>query len=311
MDSIISVVIPCYNAAAFLKEAIDSALAQTRQADEIIVVDDASTDGSVEVALSYGDRIRLLRSPNAKGTGHGATANRGVMASRGDYIAFLHADDIWLPQHLEKVAGLLDRWPEAGLAFSRFEFIGARSGTWLDEEILNWEQPRDVFATLMRNTLLVPSVSVVRRHVFAAIGGFDEGRPYLGDDLDFFARCAMENRFMACPDITVRYRWHTAQCSANMHGTLINAARYRARIVEDMREHPAMREKVPTIADRAQMSWEEELETAWRKRELAGLRQMVKYGLQTPIFREVTRPYGWRCRIPAWALKLKERLQGH
>ena len=149
-----------------------------------------------------------------------------------------------------------------------------------------------MFATLMRNTLLVPSVSVVRRHVFAAIGGFDEGRPYLGDDLDFFARCAMENRFMACPDITVRYRWHTAQCSANMHGTLINAARYRARIVEDMREHPAMREKVPTIADRAQMSWEEELETAWRKRELAGLRQMVKYGLQTPIFREVTRLMG-------------------
>ena len=91
---LISVVIPCYNAAAFLKEAIDSALAQTRQADEIIVVDDASTDGSVEVALSYGDRIRLLRSPNAKGTGHGATANRGVMASQGDYIAFLHADDI-------------------------------------------------------------------------------------------------------------------------------------------------------------------------------------------------------------------------
>ena len=113
MSSTISVVIPCYNAAAFLKEAIDSALAQTRQADEIIVVDDASTDGSVEVALSYGDRIRLLRSPNAKGTGHGATANRGVMASRGDYIAFLHADDIWLPQHLV-VAGLLDRWLEAG-----------------------------------------------------------------------------------------------------------------------------------------------------------------------------------------------------
>ena len=69
MSASISVVIPCYNAAAFLREAIDSALAQTRPADEVIVVDDASTDGSVEVALSYGDRIRLLRSPNAKGTG--------------------------------------------------------------------------------------------------------------------------------------------------------------------------------------------------------------------------------------------------
>lgn len=298
----ISVVIPCYNAATYLREAIDSALAQTRPADEIIVVDDASTDGSVEMALSYGDRIRLLRSPNAKGTGHGAAANRGIMASRGDYIAFLHADDIWMPSHLEKVAGLLDKWPEAGVAFSRFEFMGARSGTWLQEAPLRWDAPREVFMDILRNTFLVPSVSVVRRFAVAMAGGFDEGRPFLADDLDFFARCAMQYKFMSCPDVTVRYRWHAGQCSANMHGTLINAARYRARIAMQVRELPALRDRIAVVEDRIQMSWEEELENAWQRRELRGVREMVRYGLSEPVYHAVTRPYAAKSRVPLWGL---------
>lgn len=310
MSSTISVVIPCYNAAAFLREAIDSALAQTRPADEVIVVDDASTDGSVEVAQSYGDRIRLLRSPNARGTGHGATANRGIMASTGAYIAFLHADDVWLPPHLEKVAGLLDRWPEAGVAFSRYEFMGARSGTWLEEETLRWDGPRDVFEVIMRHMMQVPSVSVVRRCVAAMTGGFDEGRPFLSDDLDFFARCAMRHKFMACPEITVRYRWHAGQCSANPHGTLINAARYRVRIAADVRALADMRERAAQIDDRIRMSWEEELEQAWRKRNFPGLRQMARYGLSEPAYRAVTWPYAVKSRAPAWILHAWDRCRG-
>ncbi len=208
MTASISVVIPCYNAAAFLREAIDSALGQTRPADEIIVVDDASTDDSVAVALSYGDRIRLLRSPNAKGTGHGATANRGIMASRGDYIAFLHADDIWKPQHLEKVAGLLDQWPEAGVAFGRMKRFGSSDDDFPYNAARN--PPQDAFATIMRTTVLMPSCAVVRRTTAAEIGG------RLGDTvfdrrLRFFRSVLASLRFAAWPEQTVRYRVHGAQ----------------------------------------------------------------------------------------------------
>ena len=310
MTGSISVVMPCYNGEAHLREALDSVLAQTLAADEIVVVDDASKDGSVEIVESYGDRVKLLPSPNATGTGHGAAANRGIMASRGDYIAFLHTDDVWLPEHLEKLSGLLEKWPEAGVALSRFEFIGSRTGAWLDDDVLDWDAPRDVFELMLRNTIVVPSVSMIRREVAAQVGGFDEGRPFLADDLDFFARCAMSHKFMACPDITARYRWHEGQCSTNMHGTLINAARYRAKIAKDVQclaEHQARSSRV---RDRIQMSWVEELEKAWSARELNSLSHMVRYGLCEPLYREKTKPYVLKSRLPSWLVQAIDRRRG-
>jgi glycosyltransferase involved in cell wall biosynthesis len=108
---VISVIIPAYNAVKYLAEAIESALAQTRPAKEIIVVDDASTDRTVEIARSFGDRVTVLQ--NAVNSGPGHSRNVGVAASTGEYLAFLDADDKWLPEHLEDLAGLLDQWPEA------------------------------------------------------------------------------------------------------------------------------------------------------------------------------------------------------
>jgi glycosyltransferase involved in cell wall biosynthesis len=94
----VSVVIPAYNAEAYLREALDSVFAQTRPPDEVVVVDDGSTDRTSEVAASYGDRVRLLRQPNR---GEAAARNAGVLAARGALIAFLDADDTWLPRYLE------------------------------------------------------------------------------------------------------------------------------------------------------------------------------------------------------------------
>ncbi len=309
MSASISVVIPCYNAAAFLREAIDSALAQTRPADEIIVVDDASTDGSVEVALSYGDRIKLLRSPNARGTGHGATANRGVMASQGEYIAFLHADDIWRPQHLEKVAGLLDEWTEVGVAFGRMEYFGANSGLLSETKYIDWDRPTNVFPIIMRTTILMPSAAVARRHVIAEIGGFDEGRPFLADDFDFFARCACRHPFISCLEPTVLYRCHESQCSANVYPSLINAFRYRVRIIEDLRKMPDQEAGCNLARDRTLRYWEEEIETAWRNRDLTGLKQMVRYGMGDPLYRPATRSYALKCKVPEWAIRMLDHLR--
>ena len=309
MTASISVVIPCYNAAAFLREAIDSALGQTRPADEIIVVDDASTDGSVEVAQSYGDRIALLRSPNAKGTGHGATANRGIMASRGDYIAFLHADDIWKPQHLEKVAGLLDQWPEAGVAFGRMK----RFGTSDDDFPYNppdWNPPQDAFSTIMRTTVLMPSCAVVHRRVAAEIGGFDEGRPFLTDDFDFFVRCSLRSKFVTCPEQTVRYRVHGAQCSSSGDETLLNGFRYRVRLLDELSVRPEMQGHWSVGQDRALRRWEEWIDKAWQTRDLGRLKKMVQYGMGQPLYRAATRPYVLKSRLPGWAVRLGHGRRG-
>lgn len=107
MPTTVSVVIPCYNAAAYLREAVESALGQTHPPLEVVVVDDGSTDDSAAIAESYGAPVRVLREPTSK-QGPGVARNRGIEESRGDWVAFLDADDLWEAAKLEKqlAAGL-------------------------------------------------------------------------------------------------------------------------------------------------------------------------------------------------------------
>ncbi len=105
----ISVVIPAYNAGKYVGRAIDSVLAQNRAADEIIVVDDGSTDDTAEVVGGYGERVRLIRQANA---GASAARNAGIEAASGEWIAFLDADDEWLPKKLAIQCKHLERNPD-------------------------------------------------------------------------------------------------------------------------------------------------------------------------------------------------------
>ena len=105
----ITAVIPAYNSAAHIERAIDSALAQTRPADEIIVVDDGSTDATAAIVRSYGDKVHLVQQANA---GAAAARNTGITAAAGDWIAFLDADDEWLPHRLAVQTEILKHHPE-------------------------------------------------------------------------------------------------------------------------------------------------------------------------------------------------------
>ncbi len=109
MSMRISVVIPAYNAGRYIGRAIDSVLAQTRPAEEIIVVDDGSTDNTAEIAGAYGDRIRFIRQENA---GASVARNTGIAAATGNWIAFLDADDEWLPEKLRLQTEHLERNPD-------------------------------------------------------------------------------------------------------------------------------------------------------------------------------------------------------
>jgi glycosyltransferase involved in cell wall biosynthesis len=100
----ISVIVPLYNARAYICDAIDSILAQTRAADEIIVVDDGSTDGGGEILAAYGPKVRVIRQANA---GAATALNKGIANATGDALAFLDSDDLWARDKLERQQSIL------------------------------------------------------------------------------------------------------------------------------------------------------------------------------------------------------------
>ena len=119
----VSVVTPCYNGSAYLREALDSALAQSQPPIEIIVVDDGSTDDSAAIAESYGPPVRLIRQENQ---GESVARNRGIAAASGDWIGYLDADDIWNVDKLEKQVALIE--PGVVCVHSRYYNFGLRTG---------------------------------------------------------------------------------------------------------------------------------------------------------------------------------------
>jgi glycosyltransferase involved in cell wall biosynthesis len=165
----VSVIIPVFNGRPWIGQAIESVLAQTVPAREIIVVDDGSTDGSGEVARGYGERVRVIARANA---GVAAARNRGMRAASGDLLAFLDADDVWLPSKLEHQGRALTRHPEIGVLGTRvFDWRGCAAGvseTAGASRVARVSRP----ALAVKNYLAVSSV-IVRREVASATGEFD------------------------------------------------------------------------------------------------------------------------------------------
>ena len=115
-----SIIIPLYNKEASIAQALDSVLAQEYQDFEIVVVDDGSTDGGASVVENYGDaRIRLVRQANA---GVSAARNRGIEEARGEYVAFLDADDVWMPGFLSEIAALQREFPQCRAQATNYVF---------------------------------------------------------------------------------------------------------------------------------------------------------------------------------------------
>ena len=202
----ISVIIPTYNYGRFLRDAIDSALAQTYPALEIIVIDDGSTDETSQVLAEYGERIRTIQQNNQ---GVGAARNTGIAAARGEYIAFLDSDDLWKPQKLEREIALFEADPTLGMVHSSaeaFDNAGKKlsvlmSGMegWVASELLR----------LDREVITAPGSSTMfPRRVAEEIGGFDP-RLQPSEDWDFCYRVAVRYRVGYVPEVLVRYRLHS------------------------------------------------------------------------------------------------------
>lgn len=189
-----SVVIPLYNKGPHIARALDSVLAQTVPPAEIIVVDDGSTDDGASIASRYASRgVQLLRQSNQ---GVSAARNSGVGRARSDCVAFLDADDWWLPDHLEQVRSLVHTHPEAAL-FSTAHVVQRPDGVFRPRGTLaegSTGLVDEFFLAFSRNLSLVhSSTAVVRRTALLDVGGFPAG-VRRGEDIIVWLKLAQRYR---------------------------------------------------------------------------------------------------------------------
>lgn len=187
-DVAVSAIIPTWNRRELLLRALESVLAQTRPVDEIIVVDDGSTDGTGEaIAARHGDRVRHVWQENA---GVSAARNRGMELARGRYFALLDSDDEWLPDKTRLQLEFLEARPDYGMALCDVVRMDAAHR---DIEVFRRRDliPEDgmVLRWVLREPALVPASVMLRREAWAEVGGFDTTLA-TGEDLDFHLRVA-------------------------------------------------------------------------------------------------------------------------
>jgi glycosyltransferase involved in cell wall biosynthesis len=302
--TVVSAVIPSYNSARYLAQAIGSVQAQRRPVDEIIVVDDCSSDDSARLAASLGARCLST----GKNGGPARTRNVGVQAARGDVIAFLDADDWWDPGHTEAVIGLLDRFTEAGVAFSRIR----RCGTWTGESarFIPADQPMDVFWVQLRDNIVPQMAVAVRRDALLAAGGYDETMRY-AEDYDLWLRLARRHvPFVCTHEVTANYRGHDRQATEQPLELIRGAYEARQRVYCSVlaEEEPDTAERVARELRRV---WERLLRQAWRSRDPAFYALALGLGDLVPGGAGIQRRWR-RARTlwPAWlaATRLWDRL---
>ena len=207
-------IIPSFNAAKYITEAVDSVLAQTHKPLEIIVVDDGSSDNTKEVLKPFIES-RKIKYFYRENKGPGAARNRGIKESNGDLIAFLDSDDVWLPEKLEKQLKLFQN-PETVLVYSDMEMLGGDdSGKRFSKvfKIKRFYRGR-VFNRLIEENFIPNSTVVVRKNTLQGIGGFVEDRKFFSAE-DYLCWLFLVRRGSVdfIDEALVLYRWHANNIS--------------------------------------------------------------------------------------------------
>lgn len=205
----VTVLIPVYNRARYLADAMDSVLAQSFQDFELLLVDDGSTDGSQAIVNGYTDaRVRLLQNPD--NVGIAATRNRGIEAASGDYLAFLDSDDRALPERLAHQVAYLDGHPDVAAVGSWIRWIDDNGAT-RGKTKRKAADPDQIAAERLFRSCLENSTAMARTDILRAYPHREDYR--LGSDYDLWARIAADYRLAALPEVLVERRQHDSQAS--------------------------------------------------------------------------------------------------
>lgn len=229
-----------YNGRRYLREAVESVMHQTDLPHELLVVDDGSTDGSLEILdeLTPSFPIRVFRQDHA---GQSAARNHGIREAEGEFIAFLDQDDTWYPQHLELLCAPMSEDPGVGWVYSDFDEMDDESRTvtlsFLETRAIDHPK-RSLDACLAADLMVLPSASVIRRATCEALGGFDERlRGYEDDDL-YVRAFRSEWRLVFREDSLTRFRVHGSSSSANARfaeSRIYFSQKLRATVPDDRR----------------------------------------------------------------------------
>jgi len=208
----VTAIIPCYNAEKFIRDSIQSVLDQSFQDFELLVLNDGSKDSSEKLIRAFADpRVQLLSKPNS---GVADTRNQGISRARGEYVAFLDADDLYLSENLAQKVRFLDENPEHGLVHSEVYFL-EQDGSLRPRGLRNCQgsvlKPLLEFRTMVNS----PSSAVIRRELLERVGGFDI-RLSTSADRDLWIRLAAVTKFGFLGDPLVKYRLHPGQMHHNI-----------------------------------------------------------------------------------------------
>jgi glycosyltransferase involved in cell wall biosynthesis len=208
----VSVVIPTYNNARYLKCAIDSVLTQTYSDYEIISVDDGSTDDTRAIVAAFGDQLRYIHQQNK---GPAGARNAAILASSAEFIGLLDADDEWRPDYLQRMIALATEHPDARVFYCAARGIDAE-GNDLPQLFGCIAKQDGLYRSLLRANFIIPSTVLLRRTPIVAAGPFDEQNRTLSgcEDWDLWLRLSRSERFEGTAAPLVRYRLHTNTFSA-------------------------------------------------------------------------------------------------
>lgn len=237
----VSVIIIFYNAASYLAEAIESVLAQTYSSWELLLVDDGSSDGSTAIARQYTadfpHKMRYFEHAHHENHGMSASRNVGISHARGVYVAFLDADDVWLPQKLAAQVPILEAHHNAVMVYGATRYWYSWTG---NAEDMNRDylyhprirpntlvQPPDLLRSYLTNQAAVPCMCslLVRRSILQQIGGFEEVFRGLYEDQVFYAKICLAGAVFVTDECWENYRQHPqSSCAvAARTGTLVAA----------------------------------------------------------------------------------------
>lgn len=227
----VSVIIPNYNYAQFVGEAIESVLNQTYKDIEIVVVNNGSTDNSMDVLTKYSKKIRLINQENL---GQSGARKSGLEMATGNFIAFLDADDKWHPEKIEKQ--ILSFTPKVELVYCGINLFSENSQTVIATEIPTFKGScSEAFIEYPGVSIVLSgeSTSIFTRSLLEKVGGFDlELNSAAG--WDFFRRCSKFSEFDFVPEPLVNYRLHSSNMSNSSKNTIADIRRaYRKLFADD------------------------------------------------------------------------------
>lgn len=208
-----------------IAEAVESVLAQSFKALEIIVIDDGSNDGTVDRLQSYAASLRVISQERR---GVAAARNNGVRSAQGRYVAFLDSDDLWLADKLEIQTAFMAQHPE--MQICQTEEVWIRHGRRINPKTKHRKPSGDIFRRSLELCLVSPSAVMITRELFDRVGGFDETLPVC-EDYDLWLRIAVEHRVGLIPTaLVVKRGGHADQLSRSVWGM----DRYRVRSLQNL-----------------------------------------------------------------------------